>query len=70
MPLSMRRQFLVEMVLAGGMVGFVGCGVKGDPEPPLEPPRLGRGRASLHETPLPRPQKPEEESANPAEKNR
>lgn len=26
---------------------FTACGVKGDPQPPLEPPQLGRGKPTF-----------------------
>lgn len=28
---------------------FLGCGVKGDPQPPLRPPHLGRGEPTFKE---------------------
>ena len=32
-------------LLSAILLSSIGCGVKGDPEPPLEPPRIGRGSA-------------------------
>jgi hypothetical protein len=37
---------LLKFSCVVGLMGLVGCGVKGDPLPPERPPELGRGRTT------------------------
>jgi hypothetical protein len=41
-PLKMHKK-ITSLSLMGCFLGLVGCGVKGDPLPPLKPSTLGRG---------------------------
>jgi len=46
----MRFGFLSLMTLIVTFGVFTGCGVKGKPLPPLEPPTIGRGAPSYKRT--------------------
>jgi hypothetical protein len=50
------------------LIFTVGCGVKGDPKPPLMPAEIGRGQPSyrrvLKNVSLPQSQEEDEEDAN------
>lgn len=39
--------FMLSATCFGFLLLIGGCGVKGDPEPPLDPPQIGRGSVNF-----------------------
>ena len=69
---NIRNFFNAGIVFTGMILGLSGCGVKGDPEPPLETPKIGRGSANfvpvMAETQIADPSEMEKDPEREAEK--